>query len=198
MMRAARIPILLSVLLAVACSGETPHAPAPGEIPPSRVEAVQQRPEFVPRGAASPAFEEEAVRLSATAGVGGEVTLRFRDGSPYATFRVAPETMRGATLQGRPVPAGTSVEITLRPVDPHRFIVDLQPSGLRFNPRAPAELEFAFRHAAASQRSPLTVWKQEGPGDPWSRIGPAEADGETKTLRVGLDGFTRYALATGH
>lgn len=199
MIRVARVTAILSALLISACSGETPHLPAPAEVSYSWDRAAQRIPEFIRRGVGDPAFQEETVVLSAVAGEGGEIRLSFRDGSPYATFRIAPETMRGATLQGRPIPAGTRVDITMRPADQDRFIVDLQPSGLRFNPRAPAELEFTFRHAAAPHRpASFTIWKQESLGEPWNRVDPVEEDARTETVRAKLGGFTRYSLASGH
>lgn len=198
MFRALRTTAVLAALLLAACSGET-RPVAPGEISAMENRAAQQGPEFVRRNRTAPEFQLETVTLAAVAGRGGEITLRFRDGSAYATFRVTPETMRGATLQGRPVPVGTAVEITMRPVDGDQFIVDLQPSGLRFNPRAPAELEFASRHAAVALRAgALGIWKQEDPEQPWGRVSPVEEDAQQATVRAKLDGFTRYALASGH
>lgn len=199
MIRFVRAAALASALLFAGCSGEGAPVTAPPEASPARVDGSRPTVGFVHRAADAPSFSGEVVGLDAVAGRAGEVTLRFADGSPYATFRVAPETLRGATLRGEPIPAGTVVRISMRAVDPQRFVVDLQPSGILFNPHAPAELEFAFRHAAP-ERAPgrFSVWRQESPGEPWHRVDPVSEDPQAKTLRAKLYGFTRYALATGH
>lgn len=190
------LPLLLCALVA-GCAGEEPHAATP--VAPAYAAApfeVLPGVPFLLRGPGAPGFSDQEARLPAVAGAAGEATLRFADGSPLVTFRVRPESMRGARLQGRPVRPGDTVWITLRSADPARFIVDFQPSGLVFNPNAPAELTFFLRHAAP-QGGAFTLWKQESEGDPWERVG-ACYDPVTRTACASIGGFTRYAMASGN
>jgi hypothetical protein len=197
-MRLVKLKVLLFlVALASGCSAEEPRATAPADAAAVETVARTAAVRFVQRSPSAPSFADEEIRLAATAGAAGEITLRFTDGSPFATFRTGEETLRGARLQGRPIPAGDTVWITMRRVDGSRFLVELEPSGLVFNPQAPAELVFHHRHSSYPVDQEASFWKQERVDSPWERI-EARHDQASRTFRAPLEGFTKYALATGY
>lgn len=151
---------------------------------------------FLQRAAHAPEFAAEAVVIEARAGTASADTLRFADGEPFVALQLDAATMSGATLHGAPVPHGTAVNITLARADHGRFVAELQPSGLRFNPAAPARLTFFYRNAAP-RRSPLQLWKQEHDAAPWERVAAADRADE-RIFTATIDGFTKYAVASGN
>lgn len=196
MIRTLRAAALLVAGLLAACAPDSPRTAVPSGAA-AAADAPGQALGFLRRGPAAPPFHDEEAVLHGVAGLGGEVTLRFADGSPFATFRVGAETLRGATLRGAPLADGTPVRIRMAPADGERFVVVLEPAGLRFNPAAPAELVFHYRHALPGRaRGAPEVWRQEAPGEAWQRVG-GTSDPQAGTLRAPLDGFTRYAAAYG-
>ncbi len=84
-------------------------------------------------------------------------------------------------------------------VDATLFLVDLQPSGLQFNPDEPASLEFDYDEAEEDfllRELEFEAWRQELLGDPWVRLQSVQME-ELDEIEIILLGFTRYALATG-
>lgn len=91
---------------------------------------------------------------------------------------------------------GDSVLISIR-VEPGRFVVDLQPTGLRFRPDAPAELEIRYEFADDSflEREPaFQLWRQERLGELWF-LAPFLQIEDFDEIEADLEGFTRYAVA---
>ena len=184
-----RRAIGIAMLMAAAGCGDAGRVAAPAS-------AAARRPAesaFLQRAAHAPEFAAGAVSIEARAGVPSADTLRFSDGEPFVALEIDAATLRGATLHGAPV---ASVTITLARADRGRFVAELQPSGLRFNPRAPARLTFFYRNAAA-RRSPLQLWKQEHDAAPWERVDGADRAGE-RIFTAAIDGFTKYAVASGN
>jgi len=101
---------------------------------------------------------------------------------------------------------GDSILITVT-VDPSGdFLFDFQPSGLRFNPNEPAELEINFSLADpdvnrdgvvdgedAALREALEVWQQEGVGEDWIRLLTLRV--REDEIRADVAGFTTFAAA---
>jgi len=100
---------------------------------------------------------------------------------------------------------GDSVLITVT-VDPRRFLFDLQPSGLVFNPDEPAELSIRYVLADPDYdgdgdvdeddfdfESELSIWRQARPSDPFARLPSFEIDDDE--LEAELPGFSGFALA---
>lgn len=190
-----RIASLALVLAAAACAEGGRDAATPPTLPAVAAAAPAPEARFLRRAPGAPAFARDAAVLEAAAGAAGEATLRFADGSPLAAFRVTGESLRGATIGGRPLLPGETVRITLASADPARFVVSLEPSGLVFNPAAPAELVVFHRHAdARGARGPLAAWKQEKDGEPWTRVAGSDEPGR---FRISVGGFTKYAVASG-
>lgn len=186
---------ILLVALTAACTAEGPRVTAPGDATST---VITLNPNFLQRSPSAPAFANEEVHLPAVAGVADEITLYFADGSPFATFRTGEQTLRGAQLQGRPIPPGDTVWITMRRVDNSRFMVKMEPSGLIFNPRMPAELTVYYRHSSYSvEPGHLSLLRQENDSSPWEQI-PAQSDPQKQVFRAPLEGFTKYAMASGN
>jgi hypothetical protein len=158
--------------------------------------AAQRQAEggFLERAAGAPEFGVEVVAIEARAGVAASDTLRFANGEPYVALHLDAATMRGATLRGAPV---TEVRITLARASHGRFVAELQPSGLRFNPAAPARITFFHRHAAPRRSAALQLWRQERDDAPWERVGGLGRADE-RAFTAPIDGFTKYAVASGN
>lgn len=189
--------VLIAGLVVAGCSPDGGRPTALDDPSLSKGGARGEAPQFMRRDARAPGFRGDVASFRATAGSAASIMVHFADGSPFAAFRVSAETLTGATLHGRPIAEGEAVEITLSQVDPWHFTVELQPAGLRFNPAAPAELIFFYRHANAVRRGSPAVWKQERLDAPWERVGGSD-DPDFRTLHAALDGFTRYAVAYGN
>lgn len=166
------------------------------EAPSARAAQKQTESTFLERAAGAPEFSANVVSIDARAGHTTADTLRFANGEPYAALELDAETMRNATLHGAPVPRATGVRITLVRAHRGRFVVELQPSGLRFNPDAPARLTFFPRHAAP-RKAALQVWKQESDDAAWERV-PGAGRSEAGSIRASIGGFTKYAVASGN
>ena len=101
---------------------------------------------------------------------------------------------------------GDSILITVT-VDPEGdFLFDFQPSGLRFNPDEPAELEVNFSLADpdvnrdgvvdaedVALREALEVWQQESLGEDWIRLLTLRIRDDE--IRADVGGFTTFAAA---
>ena len=128
------------------------------------------------------------------------------DSTMFVRFKVGPKALL-ARPDGSPVAFGDSVLITLRLVDPEALIVDFQPSGLRFDPRDPAELRMSFAETDPDVNGDGTVdradtrltqrfkiWRQERNVDPWVSQ-PSDVLLGLHEVETEVDGFTRYAIA---
>jgi len=100
-----------------------------------------------------------------------------------------------------------SVQITITVVDPTNLIVQFEPSGLRFDPRAPAQLKINYTEADQdlnddgvvngtddALKAELALWMQETAGAPWVRLPGLSLSG-TDEVEADIFGFTRYAVA---
>ena len=134
---------------------------------------------------------------------GGEIRLRYRPpgggsgGREFLRFRVP-----GRSLLRRPggAPFGErdSIQVRLEIEDPARFVFRFSPSGLRFDPDRPAELEVLYEGAEpgdVAAEDLLAVWRQEQPGEPWVQISTVRLK-ENDEARARITGFTGFALAT--
>jgi hypothetical protein len=184
----------LSLLLVAACADVAPTT-APMDLDPmlSRDGGGTRQLSYAHRAPHAPPFLGEVVTLEARSGVASSATLYFADGTPFATFSVAAESMTGAALRGTPIGADETVTISIRRVDASRYILDMQPSGLVFNPSAPATVEFFYEHAILP-RGAMGVFKQEANGESWGSV-HAENHSDRRVMRGRVEDFTRYAMA---
>lgn len=107
---------------------------------------------------------------------------------------------------GTPFADGEQIAISLH-LDPELLAIEFEPSGLVFDPDAPARLELRYAEADgdydedgdedsddAELEDEIDLWRQESPGDPWFRIGEIR-DLDLDEVKARLFGFSRYALA---
>lgn len=109
---------------------------------------------------------------------------------------------------GRRVEPGDSVRITIGVANDRQYNFRFQPSGLRFNPGAPAQLEIRYRWANpdfnsdgvvdardAEAAAEISVWHQSAPGERWFEV-PTLRIADGVEARTAVFGFSQYALAT--
>jgi hypothetical protein len=117
-----------------------------------------------------------------------ETLLRYPNGHPMA----------GALFQ-----EGDTITIRIQ-IAEDRLLATLEPSGLQFDPFEPAELELRYPEADddydddgspdPERETEIDLWRQENPGDPWTRVGDVKSEDEDK-IEARLLSFSRYALA---
>ena len=152
-------------------------------------------------------------RFWAVAGRNSELIMRYQpengqqEGDRFLEFRIP-----GNGLLRRPdgtaFVQGDSIEIRVAVDSAGRFVFDFQPSGLRFNPDHPAELRVEYRRANpdlngdgrvdgkdAEVEDRLSIWRQEGPGQPWIRQGTLRIK-DNDEVRAQITGFTGFAVAS--
>ena len=160
----------------------------------------------------APPLETYDTTFVAVRGEDSELRIDYRpvdgesSGENFLRFRLDANTLV-ADETGTPIPMGGQIAIRVRIVDPARLELEFQPSGLRFNPSAPAELRIEYVHAdddldedgdvdAEDERleQELSLWRQENPGDPWVRIGSIVLE-DLEEVEGDIFGFTHYAIA---
>ena len=206
-MRVTRFLHLLALAgaagLALSCSDSS----GPGDItkPPAELTVVTLAP-------TSPPLFNPVDSFYAKRGEDREVRIFFQDpetggqGEEYLRLRVAAASLL-ARPDTTPFQVGDSILIRVQVVDPAQFLFELQPSGLTFSSSAPALLKIHYDQANDdfnqdghvdqeddSIETILSIWRQEHPGDPFVRLGPAVVK-DLKEIEAELQGFSRYALA---
>lgn len=167
---------------------------------------------FLRARAGAPPLAQTTATFYAVRGQERELRMYFRpaagqtDSSEFLRFKVSDGTT--LTLPGGiPVALGDSVLITVIVVDPARFIVDFQPSGLLFSRNEPAELRMRYAEADDDLDDDgdvdaedddielqLRIWRQEGIGTPWF-LTDGFAEVNLEEVEADITGFTRYAIA---
>jgi hypothetical protein len=178
--------------------------------------AGQTRPDtdlnVLRHSAASPPLAATSVSFWAVRGDNREASLYYRpapgetDSAEFLNFEV-PNSALLARPDGQSVAEGDSVLITIRVLDPSRFIVEFEPSGLQFSPRSPARLKVRFAEADddidgdgdddsddEELKSNLAIWRQEAAGQPWTRLS-SELRVDAEEIEARLVGFSNYAIA---
>lgn len=201
---ASRSAALLLAVLA-ACSDGGLTEPRPGdERPESKLAILRLAPD-------APPLFNSMVSFWAYRGRDAEAEIFFRkpDGSrgeKFVKLDLADRSLL-AYPDGRPFADGDSVLITIRVTDPSRILLEFEPSGLRFDPDEPAQLEIRYSHADedfdndgdededdAEIERVLGIWRQASLGAPFVRLGTVRIE-ELKELEARLLGFSRLAIA---
>jgi hypothetical protein len=196
----ARRLSLAAVLAAVAACSDSS---GPSNRPPAELNIV--------RTGSGASFAETTLSFWAHADQDAEGRLFFAapgggDGAEFVRLRI-PKGALLAAPDGTPFGPRDSVLVTMQITDPTQLAVVFQPSGLRFDPVIPAQLEMHYDNADddfngdgqvngedTQIESTLAIWRQEQPSDPFVRLGSLLSI-STKDCRSSLMGFTRYALA---
>jgi hypothetical protein len=127
------------------------------------------------------------------------------DSSKYLEFRVGTNSL-DRRPDGSVIASGDSVLITVTVTDPTHFIVDFQPSGLKFSDGDQPKLKISFAacgddlnydgkvdNTDATMLSSLSLWRQEAPFQPWFKLS-SSVTASTKEINAQLGGFTGYAI----
>lgn len=143
--------------------------------------------------------EDREVRLFFQDSLGGQGEKYMRLRVPSASLLTRPD--------GTPFALGDSILITVTVVDLQQILFDLQPSGLRFDPADPAELDIEYGEAGDDYdrdgdvdadddiiETQLAIWRQEVAGGMFEQLGSVRFE-DLKEIDVRLTGFTRYAIA---
>jgi hypothetical protein len=152
---------------------------------------------FVRFAGSTPPIETLDTSFWASREKGGEIRLRYRGGREFLRFKVPGRSLLHFP-DGRPFGERDSVRIRLQLEDPTRFSFHFEPSGLRFDPKRPAELEVEYDGAEAQdidREDELSLWRQERPDLPWVRLATVRLKDEDE-VRARITGFTGFALAT--
>jgi len=194
------LPALLAGAAACSDSGE----PNGDTRPPSELNVVRVAPSSTPLLNATASFY-------AKRGEDREAQLFFQDqsggqGDEYVRLLVGAGSLLAAP-DGTPFLPGDSVLIQVSVVDPAEMLVVLEPTGLTFNPVAPARLTIHYDHAAGdlnedgvsdgrdgSIERTLAIWREERLGDPFVRLTSVLAI-DTDQAEAELTGLSRYAIA---
>lgn len=199
--RFRRAAVALLAPLAAGCT-ENPVELEPDARPESELV-------FLRFAAAAPAPADTVVSFWAVRGEDREVQIRLApepgedEGEEFLEFEVS----RGSLLRrpdGSVFQRGDSVLITIRLVDASRFMFEFKPAGLKFDPDHPAELEVSYARAdpdfdgdgEEDEDLRFGFWRQEREGELWYRMGTVFIE-DLSEVEAKIDGFTRYALASG-
>ncbi len=195
----------LALTIASAACGTSPAEPDPPGTSKDLSELV-----VLELPGTAPALFADSVAFYAKPNRGSEAALYFQAASGERGDKFAELKIDDGTLLARPdgTPFGPndSVRIVMRAV-PGKFMVELSPSGLRFNPADPASLKLKYDEADddydddgdddedddETERK-LSIWRQENLGDPFVKIGTVKIEG-TRELEARLTSFSRYAIA---
>lgn len=200
----SRSAALLLALLA-ACSDGGLTKPSPGEERPESALIILRL------ALDAPPLLNPVVSFWAHRGRNTEAEIFFRkpDGSrgeKFVKLALADRSLQ-AYPDGRPFADGDSVLITIRVTDPGRILLEFEPTGLRFDPDEPAELEIRYAHADrdynddgdvddddAKIEQVIGIWRQAFVTAPFVRLGTVRIE-ELKELEARLLGFSRFAIA---
>lgn len=172
----------------------------------------EQRLRFVRAADDAPPLDAEVLSFWARPDASRGVTIRYVGVEKYKHDLCMEFTVpAGALLRhpdGRRVQPGDSVRITVRVVDPDRFVFHFEPAGLRFDPANPARLRVSYWWAdpdfngdgvvdardEQAERS-IALWRQEEIPEPWFRTGTTRHP-EAREVESAVASFTRYAVAS--
>jgi len=209
-MRRWRIQLLLLLGvtggLSVGCgdsNGSGPNPP-PEQRPPAALNILKLAQN-------SPPVFNPVESFWAKKGQEAEARIYFQDavggqGEEYLRLRIDDISLE-ALPNGTPIAIGDSVLITIRSIDPTQILFELEPTGLKFNPLKPAELDIKYVHADDdfnedgvvdaeddAIEDSLAIWRQENVGDDFVKIGSLLIE-SLEEVEAELTGFSRYAIA---
>jgi hypothetical protein len=159
----------------------------------------------------TPSLAKTQVSFYAVQGKAGGVDIWYHakpgaaDSLKFLEFRVGAASL-ATRPDGTAIAAGDSVLITLTVTDQTHFIIDFQPSGLKFSANDQPTLKISFAACGEDLNydgvvdsydqtimTNLSFWRQESPFQPWSKVSSI-VEQNIKQVSAQLGGFTGYAL----
>ena len=160
----------------------------------------------------APSLSATTKSVLVTRGQNTELKLYYRpragsaDSSEFLRLRFEDNTLL-ARPDGSPIAMGESVLVTATVPDPTKFLVTLEPSGLRFNPNDPADLKWKLAEseddldddgdvdaADSTLFRSLGIWRQATVGAPWTRLA-SRLEVQLDEIEAELTGFSNYVVA---
>ena len=198
----------IAAAFVIGCSSSTDNGGGISK-PPSELN-------FLTFAAAAPALCSNSVTFDATKGVDVEAALEFPEpGEPadcsggtedFVRLRIDKESLLELP-NGTPLNDGDVVSITMTWVGGDSIMVQLEPTGLKFNPAKPAELKIEYGEASddldhngtvdaedEAIEQELGLWRQATPAESFDLIGSVKLE-DLNEFEAELNGFSRYAIA---
>lgn len=218
-MRSFKNILVAALFLAVGCApaGDADRSllePVVGTADYGLVESTEGvEDNILTQGPGAPALETLQATFVAVVGEGHSFRIRYdvpgevENPSPdFFRLDLDKETLL-ARPDGTPFAEGETVEITVT-VDPQRLIVDLEPSGLRFNPDRPARLRLWYvranpdlnRDGVVDQLDRdvevglLGLYFRADATSPWERL-DAEQNLLRKRFSIDIEHFSGYTVS---
>ena len=194
----AAATLLVAIVFAAGCGGDSTS--------PNPIQKQTTDLHFLRLSASAPPLASNVVSFYAKKGEDREVRVKFANGDDFLRFRVF-----GNSLLMRPdgsaFATGDSVLITITINDPTTLDADFQPAGLKFDPLAPARLQFEFGECGGDLNADgvvnatdtailptISTWRQEAPNGVWLKVS-STVEAEINEVQSNIFGFTGYALA---
>lgn len=200
--------LFLLAALSAGCSNSTDNGAGTVK-PPDQLS-------FLTLANTAPALCSNSVTFEATKGVGVEAALEFPEAGEPADCSGGTEDFVRLKLDneslmqlpdGTPLQDGDKVTITMTWVGSDSVMVQLEPTGLVFNPAKPAELKIEYENvsddldhdgsvtqADTTIENEIGLWRQPTLADPFTLIGSVKFE-DTNEIEAKLNGFSRYAIA---
>ncbi len=198
-----RLMIGWLALLAACSNSNGPNSQLP--VPTSQLH-------FVAQDTGAPPLYSAADSFYAKVGDGRELRLYYKDtigggtGEELLRFEVPGDGLLrkpgGGAFQ-----TGDSILISVRVLDPKKFVFDFQPNGLQFSPEHPARLKLEYRHsnhdfdedgaisaADTAIQSRLDLWRNAPPDTLWYKLGGVNFE-SLEELDANIFHFTVHAVA---
>lgn len=198
-----RLITVLATFAGTACSNSNgPSTPPP--LPASQLHFVVQD------SVTAPPLYTDTASFWAKVGDGRELHLYYRGasgpGEEFLRFEVPGDGLLRKP-DGTGFSTGDSILISVRVVDPRKFVFDFQPSGLEFSPDHPARLKLAYDHsehdydgdgvitaADTAIRSRLDIWRNDPPDTLWYKLNAVNFE-SYEELDANIYHFTVHAVA---
>jgi hypothetical protein len=190
--------------VALACSESTAPPNDTDPRPPAELNVLRL-------AQSAPPLFNPTISFYAMRGEDSEGRIFFQDagggsGEEYLRLKIDGASLL-ARPDGTPFAIGDSILITVTVVDVQQILFELEPSGLRFDPAQPAELEIDYGEADDDFNEDgavdteddaiedvLSIWRQETVGGVFERLGSVVIK-DLEEIETDLLGFTRYAIA---
>ena len=199
-----RVILGLAILAATACSSDTgPNSPPPV--------ATDQLHFVIQDSVTAPPLYTDTASFWAKVGDGRELHLYYQDavggpGEEFLRFEVPGDGL-SRKPDGTGFNAGDSILISVRVLDPKKFVFDFQPTGLQFNQNDPARLKLEYDQAdhdydhdgsitatdSVIQRK-LDLWRNEPPDTLWFKLNAVNFE-SSEELDANVYSFTVHAVA---